>query len=157
MALYSMVMNHKTYIKAMRLAGEYIQDPDEFNRLIAEAQEKLANAAAKARDALYEGLDIMLRMLTAYSKGEYRAIPWRTLLIITAAVIYFVMPLDFIPDLLPMIGLADDVAIIVWSFNQIKQDVDQFLLWEKEQQAQQDAAGPPIAGAATQELPPPVS
>ena len=153
MAIFSMLRNHRTYVKAMRLAAEYIQDPDEFNRVIKEGQEKLASSALKARDSVYEGLDIMLRMLSAYAKGEYRAIPWRTLLIVTAAVIYFVSPLDFLPDLLPAIGFADDVAIIVWTFGQIKHDVDQFLAWEQAQQKPQAS----LADHSAQEMPPPVS
>jgi uncharacterized membrane protein YkvA (DUF1232 family) len=153
MALYSMVKNHKTYLKAMRLAGEYIQDPDEFNSLIADAQEKLSAAAVTARDAVYEGLDIMLRMMAAYAKGEYRAIPWRTLLIITAAVLYFVMPLDFLPDLLPIIGFADDVAIIVWTFNLVKHDIDQFLIWEKAQQPAIETPAP-LPENSTVNIPP---
>lgn len=130
---YSIVKHHKSYLKAMRLAANYARNPDEFNELIADAQKKIEEGAARSMEAVNNGLDILLRMMNAYASGEYRGIPWRTLLIVTAAVIYFVMPIDFLPDLLPLVGLADDVAIIAWTLNYAKKDVDEFLAWEREQ------------------------
>ena len=42
----------------------------------------------------------MLRLIRAYYRGDYRLIAESTLVIIIAAVIYVVSPLDVIPDAL---------------------------------------------------------
>ncbi len=72
------------------------------------------------------------RLVKAYASGEYRAIPWKSLLSVVGVLIYFVSPLDFIPDFLPLIGLADDVALTLWLFNSLSKDLDAFAVWEKD-------------------------
>jgi len=72
------------------------------------------------------------RLVKAYAAGDYRAIPWQSLLSIVGVLIYFVSPLDFIPDFLPLIGLADDVALTLWLFNSLSKDLDAFAVWEKD-------------------------
>ncbi len=70
------------------------------------------------------------RLARAYALGQYRDIPWRTMLILLAAIIYFLNPLDLIPDLIPVAGLADDVAVLVWVYNAIGHEIEKFQLWE---------------------------
>ncbi len=72
-----------------------------------------------------------LRMLKAYINGEYRQIPWRSLLMIIGSLIYFMMPLDLIPDFIPVTGFADDIAIIFLVFNSINEDIEAFLEFEQ--------------------------
>jgi hypothetical protein len=47
----------------------------------------------------------MLRLIRAYSRGEYRAVPQSALLSIIAAINYLVEPFDLIPDDVPFLGL----------------------------------------------------
>lgn len=39
--------------------------------------------------------------------------PWRVWLPLISALVYGVSPLDLIPDVLPLLGLADDAVVIV--------------------------------------------
>jgi uncharacterized membrane protein YkvA (DUF1232 family) len=65
-------------------------------------------------------------LIKAYVQGNYTKLPLITLIKITAALLYFVMPFDFIPDFLPFIGFADDLAIVVWVGKAIKEELDEF-------------------------------
>ena len=76
---------------------------------------------------------IIARLFKAYVLGHYRSIPWKPLLLITGAVIYFIMPLDLIPDILPGVGLTDDFGIIVAIYQSLSNEVEKFLTWEKSQ------------------------
>jgi uncharacterized membrane protein YkvA (DUF1232 family) len=76
-------------------------------------------------------LSVLGRMSKAYALGHYRALPWKTILIILASIIYFLNPLDLIPDMLPVVGLTDDFGILVLVYNSIREEIDKFLLWEK--------------------------
>ena len=76
---------------------------------------------------------ILGRLLKAYSLGKYREIPWKTLLLVTAAVLYFVNPIDLIPDWIPGIGLTDDMGILMSVYTSLKSEIDKFLTWEKSQ------------------------
>ena len=87
---------------------------------------KDVNAAAAKEKLLVLG-----RISRAYASGQYREVPWKTMLMIVAALAYFVMPIDLLPDLMPITGLTDDVAVLVGVYNAAAVEVDKFLLWEK--------------------------
>ena len=57
------------------------------------------------RQMIKDKFMVLGRMAKAYALGRYRAIPWKAMLILLAAVIYFINPLDLIPDLIPVAGL----------------------------------------------------
>jgi uncharacterized membrane protein YkvA (DUF1232 family) len=73
------------------------------------------------------------RLVKAYTKGQYRDIPWKTVLTIVAAIIYFISPLDLIPDFIPLTGLTDDLGILLWVYNTANDEIYKFLTWEKTQ------------------------
>ena len=50
-----------------------------------------------------------------------------------AAVVYFVVPTDGIPDFIFALGLLDDVAIIGFVIKSIRGDIDNFRQWQAEQ------------------------
>jgi uncharacterized membrane protein YkvA (DUF1232 family) len=87
---------------------------------------KDVNAAAAKEKLLVLG-----RISRAYASGQYREVPWKTMVMIVAALAYFVMPIDLLPDLMPITGLTDDVAVLVAVYNAVSVEVDKFLLWEK--------------------------
>ena len=49
---------------------------------------------------------------------------------ILGALIYFMMPLDLIPDFIPVTGLADDISIIFLVFGSISEDIEAFEEYE---------------------------
>jgi len=65
-------------------------------------------------------------LIKAYVQGTYTKLPVITLVKITAALLYFIMPFDFIPDFLPLVGFADDLAIVVWVGKAVKEELDAF-------------------------------
>ncbi|MDH3538339.1 MAG: YkvA family protein [Gammaproteobacteria bacterium] len=78
-----------------------------------------------------ESLQASIRLLRAYANGQYRDIPWESLVSIIAAIVYFVMPLDLIPDFILAFGLIDDAALLGWILSSVKKDIDRFAEWEK--------------------------
>ncbi|MDH5598879.1 MAG: YkvA family protein, partial [Cyclobacteriaceae bacterium] len=77
-----------------------------------------------------EKVKIIIRLVKAYASGKYRVIPWKKLVLLTGALVYFIMPLDFIPDFIPVTGFVDDFTVIIWVFNTLKTEIDEFVLWE---------------------------
>ena len=73
------------------------------------------------------------RLVKAYVTGKYREIPWKSVLIILAAIIYFINPIDLIPDVVPVLGLSDDFGVLLWVYNSLRNEVDKFLTWERSQ------------------------
>lgn len=78
-----------------------------------------------------EKVNVLIRLVRTYSKGQYRAISWKGMASILGAFVYFINPFDLIPDFTPIIGFTDDFSILVWVYNSIQTEIDKFLLWEK--------------------------
>jgi uncharacterized membrane protein YkvA (DUF1232 family) len=131
MALFSIITRHRSYMRAFSLAASYIKNPQQLRRLIDKAQAKADDGSYVYVTALGNIVSLPLRMLRAYVWGGYRRIHWRSLTMLTAAIIYFLMPFDFITDFLPLIGLMDDIGVLGWTLKQLKDDVDRFEAWEQ--------------------------
>jgi uncharacterized membrane protein YkvA (DUF1232 family) len=90
--------------RAAKMAGK----PGRLLVLLSKLAMKLRTVDWKSirKDHVREKFFVLGRLVKAYASGHYKSIPWKTLLIIVAAVIYFVNPLDFVPDLIPIAGLG---------------------------------------------------
>jgi uncharacterized membrane protein YkvA (DUF1232 family) len=119
-----------SFRKARNRASAYAKDADMLNDLLDEASQKAASTRGRLAE-VWDSLMACLRLLRAYATGQYRDIPWVSLLSIIVAVIYFVMPVDLIPDFILPFGFVDDAALIGWIISSVKSDIDSFLQWER--------------------------
>ncbi len=102
--------------------------------LVDLALDKALKLGGVAGDLL-EDLFVLSRMVTAFWNGSYREFSPRTIGLALAALAYFVMPLDTIPDVLVAVGYLDDSAIFAATVAAIHSDVERFVSWEKSQSA----------------------
>lgn len=119
-----------SYQKARNKAAQYAEDPQKLEALIHEASDKASQQKGALQD-VWDSLTTLFRLLGAYRRGEYRDLPWQSLSMIIAAILYFLMPVDLIPDAILGIGLLDDSVIIAWTVRLLKTDIDRFLAWEQ--------------------------
>ncbi len=76
-------------------------------------------------------INTLQRLVRSYTSGQYKTIPWKTMATILGAFVYFVNPLDLIPDVAPVIGLTDDFSILIWVYSSVQTEIDKFLAWEQ--------------------------
>lgn len=95
------------------------------------------------------------RMIGAKLRGRYPELGGGKLFTMLALVVYVVSPIDFIPELLfSVLGLVDDVAVAVWLTTMALGESERFVVWEREQEAQEafyraNPDGPGQAGSAS--------
>jgi len=123
------VEKSSSFKSAKSKASEYANDPDKLNDLLDKAQKK-ANSKKGPLSEVWDSLMACFRLLRAYATGKYRDIPWQSLILIIASVIYFVMPIDLIPDFILGFGYIDDAALLGWTLKSVKSDIDNFIEWE---------------------------
>lgn len=80
--------------------------------------------------AVWDDLRTSLRLLLAWTDRSYRKVPWASVAILVAALLYFVTPLDVIPDTLGALGFVDDVAVISSAVETVRTELDRFRNWE---------------------------
>ena len=72
------------------------------------------------------------RMLNAWMKGDYRNISTKSIIAVVAALIYFVNPLDLIPDFIPVIGQLDDIFVLGYLIKTLNKEIERFMACQKE-------------------------
>ncbi len=64
-------------------------------------------------------------LLAAYYCTLDPATPSRVRLVLLAAIAYFVMPVDAVPDILPILGFTDDAAVIAAAIAQVAGNINE--------------------------------
>ena len=118
------------FAQAVRTAKSYVNDPQRLRALFQEAAKETASMPRDPFKDTWPYLQAMLRLIRAYYRGEYRAVTESTLIVIIAAIIYVVNPLDVIPDAIPAIGFLDDATVLSLALRRTRQDLDEFMIWE---------------------------
>jgi len=118
------------FAEAKRRARTYAQDPKKTGHLLTNAINKAYQHRTQLR-AIWNDLMSLIRMLKAWSNGQYRRVPWRALILSLASVIYFLNPFDLAPDFIPGIGYVDDAVVLTFVVNSIRKEIHQFLQWEQ--------------------------
>ena len=117
--------------KAAKYAGTGLAVLELLREALIKAKDIAKNENKGIGQVLAERITTLSRMVKAYATGQYRIIPWATILKVIAGLIYFISPIDLIPDFLPLVGLSDDLALVMWLFTSLKTDIDNFIAWEK--------------------------
>jgi len=116
----------------LQKAETYLKHPTKVAQLLNDALKKAS--AKKGVGALagevWENLQLLTKMIKAAMAGEYKGIPTSTIVGGIAVLIYFLTPIDLIPDVIPVLGLLDDAALLAWFMASIKSELDRFKEWE---------------------------
>ena len=125
------VKKSRAYKQASAKASTYTSDKTKMQGLLDKVMQKAQSKPDGHDEGWRNDLTTLWRMTKAYTKGEYKHIPYQTVLLIVATLVYFLMPMDFLPDILVGIGLFDDVALIGWTIGAIQSDINHFRTYEK--------------------------
>lgn len=128
--LLSTVLKSFFFRKATGRAGRYVRNSRSMFQLANDALHKSGGLSGATFTAAKEQVALLVRLVRASASGEYKDIPWKTLVKIVAVLIYFVSPIDILPDFLPIVGISDDIVLVTWLFTSIKGDLGKFQAWE---------------------------
>ena len=118
------------YQKYESKANEYFDDNDKTQDLLNSAIKK-ANQKKGSLSEVWDKLQLLFKMLKAWIKGEYKDISKRSMITIIAGILYFVSPIDLIPDFIAGLGIVDDAAVIGFILKQISSDLEKFKIWKE--------------------------
>ncbi|MFG0542221.1 YkvA family protein [Pseudomonas sp. YQ_5] len=82
---------------------------------------------------LREDVKLLQSLCLAWWRGEYRAISPKALVTVVAGLLYFVSPIDAIPDWLLGVGFLDDIAVLGWVLKTVADELARFKAWRDSQ------------------------
>ncbi|WP_375416218.1 DUF1232 domain-containing protein [uncultured Hymenobacter sp.] len=139
--------------KFLGKAEAYIQQPTRLKQLLTDAYQKASekNEVGTLAHEAWTTLQSLFRLVRAAASGEYTGVPGTTIAAAVAVFIYFLSPIDLIPDFIPVLGMLDDVALVAWFSTTIKHELEKFADWETSSAAvvedHRPAAQPAASGA----------
>lgn len=71
-------------------------------------------------------------MLRAIIAGRYK-MPWGVFIWLMLFIIYFVSPIDALPDVLPLLGFADDGAFLIFVLLLLHNELNKFNQFQENQ------------------------
>ena len=127
----------KGYTKYKNKANDYLNDREKAIGLLENAKEKAEKKKGPLHDA-WEKIQLFFSIFDDWVKGRYKVIPFKSIAMITVGIIYFVIPTDLIPDFILGLGFADDVAVLVFIFKQVNNDLEEYKKWKEQQKKEED-------------------
>lgn len=100
-------------------AQNLINDPSQVDDLLQSLQDKMATIPDTLKTA-FGNIPVMAAMVKSYVTKEYTDVSPKVVISLISAFIYLVKKNDLIPDNVPVIGMADDIAVaaIVMAINE---------------------------------------
>jgi uncharacterized membrane protein YkvA (DUF1232 family) len=114
--------------KAARLTGK----PGRIVSLLTQLALKIHQSGNCIRvAAVRQQFDLIGRFIKSVVLGHYKIQSPKIFVTLLAAVIYFINPLDLIPDFFLGIGLTDDLAVLSWVYHTASSELASFQDWER--------------------------
>ncbi len=113
---------NKTASKLIKNNGNTLQKLQEGFKKATANKVSLAN--------FWDELQLLFSLVKDYSSGKYTAIPKSSIISVLAALLYFISPLDLIPDFIMGLGLVDDVIVLKFVYNKMKKELDRYQTWK---------------------------
>lgn len=121
------------FVEAKARAEGLLDNPAKMEEVIHKAIANAPHMRNSSQERVWKYISIFLRLISAYVHGGYRKAGRSSLVLMTAALVYFVTPGDLIPDMLPNLGHLDDLVIVAYVVATTQKDIDAFLTWEAQQ------------------------
>ena len=123
--------NNSTALKLLEDAGKKVSNEDAKNYLVR-AEKKMDDTKSdtdKIKE-LFENMKILVQLVKDVMSGEYKKVPYVCIATVIGAIVYFVSPVDALPDVLPALGFVDDAAVIALVLAAFKDYIDDYVAWK---------------------------
>ena len=111
-------------------AEDLLTDTGKLEALLQKLEQKLL-AVPSAGTALSK-VPLMISMIRSYITKEYTEVSPKVIATLVAAIIYLLKGKDLIPDNIPVLGYADDIAIFAAAFMLDEPELNAYAQWRTE-------------------------
>ncbi len=112
-------------------AQAFVDNPEQISDLLAQLQEKLKGLPGTVSTA-FNNVPLMVEMVKCYITREYTEVSPKVIVSLVAAFLYLVKQNDIIPDDVPIVGLADDLAVATVAMAINEPELAAFAAWKEQ-------------------------
>jgi len=133
MPIYNEENMQREYEKNKKKAGVFLNNSQKTEEQLNKGTVLLNQLNGKNEKISNIATDIflMFELVGSWVKGNYREIPYTSLVAIFGAIVYLVSPIDAIPDFIPIAGFTDDASVLAVALKAVGTDLDKFKRWKQ--------------------------
>lgn len=75
-------------------------------------------------------ISTLVSLLKDWHRGAYTKVPAHSIVLAVAALLYFLSPLDTIPDFMGALGFTDDAAVVLFVLKTIQNEIHRYRDWK---------------------------
>lgn len=118
-------------------AEKVIGEPSKVDEILMQVENKLREVPAIGETLA--DLPLMISMVKAWVKKEYTVVSIKVIACMVGSFIYLVNRRDLIPDAIPVLGIADDLAVLGLALKLSEPELKAFAAWRAAKNGQTQA------------------
>lgn len=118
--------------KSESKASVILKDKSKASDTIKEALGKAVTNKGEL-EGVWAKMVLLFAIARDYVNGNYTEIPKRSVVAILGGLIYFLSPIDVVPDFIPVLGFIDDVFVLNLVYKQVLKDLEKYKIWKEAQ------------------------
>ena len=111
-------------------AEELLKDRDKMEEFLQKLEKKLVEIPVAGKSLSM--IPVLISLIRSYFKKEYTDIPVKSIIAIISALMYWLLPADAIPDVIPGIGYVDDASVIAFCLKLVGDDLKDYQKWRED-------------------------
>ncbi|QPH38798.1 YkvA family protein [Pedobacter endophyticus] len=115
--------------KSENKATVILNDKSKANATIKDALGKAVSNKGEL-EGVWDKLVLLFAVSKDFVNGNYTEIPKRSIIAILGGLIYFLSPIDVVPDFVPLLGFIDDVFVLNLVYKQVLKDLEKYKAWK---------------------------
>ncbi|WP_316798571.1 YkvA family protein [Pedobacter frigidisoli] len=118
--------------KSQSRASAILKDKSKVSVTVENA---LGKAVSNRSDleGVWDKMVLLLAVSKDFINGNYTAIPKRSIIAILGGLVYFLSPIDVVPDFVPVLGFIDDIFVLNLVYKQVLKDLEEYKTWKEGQ------------------------
>jgi len=91
--------------------------------------DKIKNASALS--GLFDNIRTAYDMVSDSVTGKYQGVAKSTLALLAGGLAYLALPIDLVPDFIPVAGWVDDAAVLAWIFKRCTDEFQKYKAFKR--------------------------
>ena len=115
-------------VDSKKTQAEYItNNEDAFAKFLKSIETTLKKIPSVGN--LLSDIPLLVSLVKSYIDGEYKEIPYNSIVAVVATLLYVISPIDIIPDIIPVVGFTDDAMAVAFCIKMIHDDLEKYKTW----------------------------